>query len=165
MIHGRSFSFTAQLDYGSGDGGIVLAHGDQGGGYALYIEDGELRFVENCYGEMVELSAGRVPVGAQSVSVSVANPGRSKWVVEVAIDGEPRARGDDFVGLLGMAPFEGIDVGIDRRSPVSWRLYDRYGAFAYKGALRCVEFVPGELAPDAGERWIDTIREMALRFE
>lgn len=165
MVHGRSFSFSAHVDYRAGDEGIVLAHGDQGGGYALYVHEGELRFVENAYGEMIELPAAKVPAGARTFDVSVTNVGKSRWTVDVAIDGEPRASGDGFVGFLGMAPFEGIDVGLDRRSPVSWKLYERYGPYAYTGALHRVDFVPGELAPDAGERWLDTIREMSLRFE
>ena len=67
--------------------------------------------------------------------------------------------------LAAMAPFEGIDVGIDRRSPVSWGLYERRGPFPFTGAIRAVTYVPGELAPDAGERWIDFLRESGARFE
>jgi arylsulfatase len=81
------------------------------------------------------------------------------------IDGDERATGDGFGAFLGMAPFEGIDVGIDRRSPVSWRIYERYGPFPYDGVLHRVDFVPGELAPDAGERFLDVLREMALKYE
>jgi arylsulfatase len=165
MIHGRSFSFEAHVDYRDGDQGIVLAHGDQGGGYALYVEDGHLRFVQNLYGEMIELTAGAVPVGAQRFGVAVTNHGQSRCSVALSIDAHERARADGFGAFLGMAPFEGIDIGIDRRSPVSWRLYERYGTFAYRGTLRRVDFVPGELAPDAGERFIEVLREMALKYD
>jgi hypothetical protein len=46
--------------------------------------------------------------------------------------------------LLGLAPFEGIDVGIDRRSPVHWGIYERYGAFPYSGGLHSVTYTPGD---------------------
>ncbi len=45
--------------------------------------------------------------------------------------------------LFGIAPFEGIDVGIDRRSPVSWEIYERFGPFPYTGALHSVTYTPG----------------------
>jgi arylsulfatase len=165
MIHGRSFSFVAHVEYQAGDYGIVLAHGDQGGGYALYVEDGHLRFVQNLYGEMIELTAGAVPVGARRFGVAVTNHGQSRCTVALTIDDDERANAGGFGAFLGMAPFEGIDVGIDRRSPVSWRLYERYGPFAYRGALHRVDFAPGELAPDAGERFLDVLREMALKYD
>ncbi|MCW7945033.1 hypothetical protein AAW14_24265 [Streptomyces hygroscopicus] len=47
--------------------------------------------------------------------------------------------------LIGMAPFQGISVGVDRKSPVSWPLYARHGVFRYTGTLRSVR-------RDAGER-------------
>ena len=49
--------------------------------------------------------------------------------------------------LFGIAPFEGISVGIDPRSPVSWDLYERFGPFPYTGALAAVTYTPGEPAP------------------
>jgi arylsulfatase len=49
--------------------------------------------------------------------------------------------------LVGLAPFQGIDVGIDRRSPVVWAVHERHGAFPYTGHLRSVTYVPGDPAP------------------
>jgi len=48
--------------------------------------------------------------------------------------------------LIGMAPAQGIGSGLDRRSPVSWPLYERRGTFPYTGALASVTYRPGELA-------------------
>ncbi len=67
--------------------------------------------------------------------------------------------------FIGMAPFQGISVGVDRKSPVSWRIHERHGAFRYRGALRTVTYVPGELAPDSGERFVDLLRTMGQRYE
>ncbi len=58
--------------------------------------------------------------------------------------------------LFGMAPFEGIDVGIDRRSPVSWEIYERFGPFPYSGTLGSVRYEPGE--PGAGRAGADARR-------
>ena len=165
MVHGRSFGFTAVVDYRSGDHGVVLAHGDQGGGYALYVEGGELFFVQNLYGDMITLSGGSVPDGARRFGVAVDNLGQSRCRVSLSIDDEPRGTSEAFGAFLGMAPFEGIDIGLDRRSPVSWDIYLRHGSFRYTGILTRVDFVPGELAPDAGERFLDVLRKMALKFD
>lgn len=51
------------------------------------------------------------------------------------------------------------------RSPVSWALAQRHGTFSYTGALRSVTFTPGELAPDAGSRFLDVLREVGMRYE
>ena len=51
--------------------------------------------------------------------------------------------------------FEGLDVGIDRRGPVLWDLYQRRGAFAYGGSIREVSIEP------AYEPGIDLIEEAA----
>ena len=64
-----------------------------------------------------------------------------------------------------MAPFEGINVGIDRRSPVSWDVYEAHGCYPFTGDLRAVTYTPGEPAPDAGTRFIDLLREIGLRYE
>ena len=64
-----------------------------------------------------------------------------------------------------MAPFEGIDVGIDRRSPVSWDVYERHGPFPFTGELIAVTYTPGELAPDAGSRFVDLVRELGNKYE
>lgn len=85
--------------------------------------------------------------------------------MRLSIDGREVGGADGLVGFLGMAPFEGIDVGLDRKSPVDWSVYEREGTFAWTGELHSVTWVPGELAPDAGARWIDFLREQGRKFE
>ena len=64
-----------------------------------------------------------------------------------------------------LCPLEGIDVGVDRRSPVSWAVYEREGTFAYTGELSSVTYTPGEHAPDAPASTVDELIETALRYE
>ena len=81
------------------------------------------------------------------------------------MDGEQAAEAPGLVSLMAMAPFEGIDVGVDRRSPVSWDIYERYGPFPFTGTLESVTYRPGELAPDAGSLWLDYIKSTGTRYE
>ena len=47
LIWFRTVTIAVELDYAAGDQGILVAHGDQGSGYVLYVLDGRLWFVHN----------------------------------------------------------------------------------------------------------------------
>ncbi len=162
----RSCTVRVALDHRAGDRGYLVAHGDQGAGYGLYALDDELRFVHNDgRGRLREFSAGEFPAGTREVVLQLdACPGR-RWDVTLAADGVVLGGETDFPMLFGMAPFEGIDVGIDRRSPVSWSIFERFGTFAYSGSLRHARYEPGADGPDSPERLLDVIRQMGARFE
>ena len=67
--------------------------------------------------------------------------------------------------LMAMAPFEGIDIGIDRRSPVNWDLYERKGVARFTGTIHGVTFTPGDLAPDNGSQYLQMLKEMGTKYE
>ncbi|MCP4223210.1 MAG: hypothetical protein GY773_07715 [Actinomycetia bacterium] len=108
---------------------------------------------------------GPMTPGLSLVTLDVDQPGDLVWRPSLSVNGTAAAEVDDCVSLFAMAPFEGIDVGIDRRSPVSWDLYERHGPFPYSGTIAAVTYIPGELAPDAGDRFIDMLREAGTRYE
>ena len=166
LIQWRSFDVDVELHHHGGDAGILFSHGDQGGGYSLAIDDrGELVFTHNGYGVMNELRGGPVPDGTEHIRLSVEAPGNWRWNASLAVDGQDRARREDLVMLGAMAPFEGINVGIDRRSPVSWAVHEAHGTFPYSGDLRAVTYTPGTPAPDAGTNFLDLLREIGLAYE
>ena len=99
---------------------------------------------------MTEVSAGTVPDGTGSVRLAVTAPGGWTWDVDVLVDGEDRAAVEGLVMLGAMAPFEGIDVGIDRRSPVSWARYERTARSASPATLDAVTYTPGEAGARRG---------------
>ncbi len=166
LIWFRSVTITASIDFQTGDQGFLVAHGDQGGGYALYVLDDELWFVHNDgRGTLRKASGGRLPAGTTEVTATLDAVGGGTWTLGLSVDGEPRAELPGVPMLYGMAPFEGIDVGIDRRSPVSWEIYERFGPFAYTGTLHSVAYVPGEDAPDSPGNLMDIIRQMGAAFE
>ena len=165
LIYARDFGVAVDLDYAAGDQGMLVAHGDQGGGYALYIEDGHLRFAFNGYGDMTVIDGGSVPLGTDRVALHMEWAANFRWNASISINGETVGEAPDLPVLMAMAPFEGIDVGIDRRSPVSWDVYERHGVFAYSGTLHGATYSPGELAADAGVRFLDFMRETGTRYE
>jgi arylsulfatase A-like enzyme len=170
LIQWRSFTVDVEVEHRAGDHGVLVAHGDQGGGYALYVlDDDELTFVHNGYGKVSVTRCGPLPEGSVRVRLDVVAPGSWRWDVRVLVDDGTGGRcvGEvaDLLMLGAMAPFEGIDVGIDRRSPVWWDVYEEHGPFPYTGGLRAVTYTPGERAPDAGTRFLDLLREIGMRYE
>ena len=66
---------------------------------------------------------------------------------------------------MAMAPFEGIDVGVDRRSRSVGTATSATARFRYSGRLKAVTYRPGELALDAGSLWLDYIKANGSRYE
>jgi arylsulfatase len=166
LIWYRSFVVDVALAFTSGDRGVLVAHGDQGGGYALYVEDDAFRLVFNDgRGRMYEAEAGPVPRGQTVLSATFEAVGGGTSTARLSVDGRARAELAELPLLFPMAPFEGISVGTDRKSPVSWRLHEAYGCFPYTGALGTVTYTPGEPAPDSPAGMIDLLTELGARFE
>jgi arylsulfatase len=166
LIWFRGVSITISLEHRATDRGMLVAHGDQGAGYAAYVLDGELVFVHNDgRGHMTEVPCGPMPDGVREVTIRFDAPGKRRWLLSVLVDAEERVTAVDIPMLFGMAPFEGIDVGIDRRSPVSWKIYERFGPFPYTGRLHNVRYEPGEPAPDAPVNLLGMLREIGAKFE
>jgi arylsulfatase len=183
LIQWRSFTVDVEVDHGAHDRGVLVAHGDQGGGYALYVVDptspvldglpgraedgdlGELVFVHNGYGKLTVVPCGPLGAGAAPIRLDMAAPGGWLWNARVLVGDEVRAEAPGLLMLGAMAPFEGVDVGIDRRSPVWWEIYEQHGPFAYSGTLRAVTYTPGERAPDSGTRFLELLRDIGLRYE
>ena len=166
LVWQRTCVVTADFVHASGDEGVVVSHGDQGGGYTLEVEAAELWFVHNDgHGSTQRNSAGPLTPGDHRVTLTLGGPGGGRWIVSVAVDGEQRIADLDRTMLWPMAPFTGISIGIDRGSPVDWQRYARSGPFPYTGRLRSVRYEPGDLAPDAGARFVDFVRDIGARYE
>jgi arylsulfatase A-like enzyme len=148
LIANRSFRIRARFAHRADDAGVLWAIGDPTGGLVLYVEDRCLHFHYNGFGERTSLPAVPLPAGAHSVTLDYeAQGGR---------EGRGRLLLDDVeqVGWTRLAPtmvpygvFEGLDVGLDRRGPVLWALYERHGAFGYTGEIQDVTIEPGRRVP------------------
>jgi arylsulfatase len=164
LIGGRSFRIDVRLDHRPGDEGVLVAHGGQEAGYVLYLEDGQLHLEMNEDGHPKPFPPA--PIGdCSAITVDVTAPGERRWDVKVIVDGKTVSEGVWTELTREFLPFEGIDVGIDRRSPVSWSLYERRGCFPYTGNLIDVVYTPGEYAPDAPEVRIEDMRAIGLALE
>lgn len=159
----RSFSIEAAFDGLVGEG-VIVSHGDQGGGYILYAEAGVLHFAYNAYGVMHRVSAS-VDGSVATVETRFRALPDFAWSIVIAGDGVELMRLDRVPMLIGLSPFTGISAGFDGGSPVDWDLHTRRGEFPHSGQLQTVRYVPGESAPydprviaaigDASDRLLD----------
>jgi arylsulfatase len=144
----RSFAITITGRAGPRDRGVLVAHGDQGGGYQVVLEEGAVELVYNAYGR---LSRARVPFapddeGRLDVDVEV------RWLRDFAWRWELRCGGqcawlERVAMLVGMAPWTGIRVGRCSGGPVDWEHSRLRGADPFTGAALRVRYTPGERAP------------------
>ncbi|MFF0817264.1 arylsulfatase [Rhodococcus sp. NPDC003318] len=160
LITFRDFDIRVELGgsagYTPGDEGVLVAHGDVQGGYLLYVENGNLVFGVNSYGQYTAVDAGPVPAGARTIEVSAVVVPRLRWDFTIRVDGTDAAQLLGQVQLVGMAPWTGISVGVDARGPVSWDLRERRGPFRYTGDLTSVTYSPGPVGvPPAAVRAIE----------
>jgi arylsulfatase len=158
LVANRCFTVTVRLE--SIGEGVLVAHGDQGGGYCLSVQGGELRLAHNDGRGRLLTAAG--PIGSPSVVQAVFTaPGGGTWSAKLVADGAEVASVDGLPLLFPMAPFQGIDVGADRGSPVEWGR----GAFPYSGRIRSVTYTPGEHAPDSPALLVDVLRQLGQKYE
>lgn len=160
LVQLRSFDILVQLNLNTGDEGTLVAHGDQGGGYSAYVEQGDLCLSYNEYGRMIRARAPITERGAVTIKVAFTALADFYWSIDATVNGAPVMRIDSVRQLIGMAPFTGISAGVDRGSPVDWEVYERAGAFPYKGQLINVKYVPGAKAPYDPEVIHDIEREI-----
>lgn len=165
LVQGRSFGVDIRLDHRDGDEGVLVAHGGVGGGYCIYVEAGRLALYHHVLGRETRISAGTLAAGLTGIQLDVvaAEGGLCDFVLSV--EGAERARASRLPAFAQFCPFEGIDVGVDRRSPVDWSRYEKRGSFPYSGILHRVTYSPGEFAADSRDRMARELRQTLLVFD
>ena len=140
----RSFTIEIDLDAEADAEGVIVAHGDQGGGYLLAIDEGAPLLVYNAYGAMHRARGTRLQPGAHSLLVRVDELPELTWRLSVEVDGTEDAVIERVPMLVGMSPFTGISVGYDYGGPVDWELYEAHRSYPFRGGtLDRVRYVPG----------------------
>jgi arylsulfatase A-like enzyme len=148
LIADRAFRITVRFEHRTGDAGVLWAIGDPTGGIVVWIEDGTLRLHYNGFGEHTSLPAVLIAPGSHSAMLDYVALGDRAGAGRLIVDDAER------IPFTPMGPtmvpygvFEGLDVGLDRRGPVLWSLYERHGAFPYAGTVHDVLVEPGARAP------------------
>ena len=165
LVSFRSFEVDILVDHGPDDAGVLVAHGDQGGGFSVYVEDGHLWLAYNEYGRLLTADAGPMVTGPTAVHLTAVAQEQLAWDLHLRVERGGAADLEGVAMLAGLAPLQGIDVGIDRRSPVSWPVYERHGPFPYTGDLTSVTYTPGAPGPYAPEVLVELLTAAAAAGE
>lgn len=147
LIGDRSFSIAVQLDHRAGHEGVLFAIGDVAGGMVAYVEGDEALLFYNGFAEFHTLRGPTVPDGARTIALEYEATGGRKGRGRMVVDGHAGAW-DELSPTLLAGFREGLDIGLDRRGPVSWELKQRRGAFRYGGTIQEVVITAGPFAPD-----------------
>jgi arylsulfatase len=165
LVVNRSATIEIRFSFRAADEGVLVSHGDQGGGYLVWVQDGGVQLGHNDgRGHFSATDSLKLDEGDQLLAITLDAPGGGFWHPHLAVS-ERQAAGPPMKILFPMAPFEGITVGRDPRSPVSWDLYTGHGSFAYSGRIDSVTYLPGPPAPDAPVNLADMLRKMGAAFE
>ncbi len=135
-VRSRSYRIEAHVRIDSEQvGGVLVAHGDATSGYSLYVQDGRLVHDMNIGGvHHILRSQGPLPMGDHVLGLRME---LGPWIrmllpvmgqvvlpstrsATLLVDGAPAGRLDTrMVGFNSMISFSGLDIGLDRGSPVS----------------------------------------------
>lgn len=123
----REIVATVEFTHAGGSSGVLVAHGGNQLGYALYVRGGHLEGAVRMTGEQIwATDPAPLAAGAHTAVLRWVRPGR----VTVELDGREVAR-TEVGGLLEEQPVDGLDVGRDTGGAVG-----RYNApAAYGGSV------------------------------
>ncbi|HEY9293174.1 MAG TPA: arylsulfatase [Microlunatus sp.] len=153
LLQHRDLEIIIELQVTAGDQGVLVSHGDQGGGYLVAVEADDRGepaafFVLNAYGRMHRTGLINLGLGHQRLIVRFQALPDFRWNV-ILTDGVAVVDLAEVPQLVGMAPFTGISIGADRGGPVDWELTKGRGSFGYTGTLGFVRYVPGPYSTTA----------------
>ncbi len=111
FVQDRGFELIADVTI-QGDG-VIVAQGGVTHGWALYIQQGELRFAVTDGGKRSVVRSGANPIGDASITVSLDPSGD----LTLCVDGQEVAHGE-LNGTLSTQPLDGLQVGQDTNGSV-----------------------------------------------
>ncbi len=147
LMADRNFTITAKVVQGAQDEGVLFALGDVAGGLVMYIEKSVLQLFYNGYGEFIHLDAIPMPPGHHTVALEYEALGARRGRGRLLLNGHAAHEWQDLSPTLMGGFHEGLDIGIDRRAPVEWELFERRGNFKYSGQIESVNIESGTFAP------------------
>lgn len=142
LISNRSFRISTRFALRSTDSGVLWAVGDTIGGMVMYAEEGQLRFHYNGFGKRAGFAGVPLAEGDHEAVLVYEALGGRRGRGRLLLDDVEKAGWTDLSPTLMFGIFEGLDVGLDRRAPVLWDLYERHGAFGFSGSIREVLVTP-----------------------
>jgi arylsulfatase A-like enzyme len=149
LIADRSYKIVVTFRREAGDQGVLFAIGDVTGGMVTYIENDRLCLVYNGFGEYHEVLGPVVPPGDRVAKLEYEAQGKRCGRGRLVLDEGGQSDWSDLSPTMMSGFHEGLDIGLDRRGPVSWDLKQRHGVFRYTGAIHDLVVESSAFASDS----------------
>ena len=154
----RSWDMVVDIERGAvNDQGVLFVYGTQNQGVSLFIKDNHLMFDYNIFtNHHVVRSDLEIPVGRVSVGAQFRRKG-SEATITLQIDNTD-CGSIDVPFVIRMMSSTGMDIGLDRLSPVSDE-YKDLAPFAFTGEIHQLDIdllkyrPPGEADEEAAARF------------
>jgi arylsulfatase len=143
LVGNRAFRIRVRFAQRAGDEGVLWSLGDTIAGMVMYVEANRLNFHYNGFGEPANFAPVNLGPGAHEAMLEYEALGQRRGRGRLLLDGAECIAWSELSPTLMLGPFEGLDVGLDRRAPVFWELYERHGAYPYGGRIEDVWIDPG----------------------
>ncbi|KAA9153598.1 arylsulfatase [Amycolatopsis acidicola] len=143
LIYDRSFTIEAAVDMTAGDEGVLVAHGDVCGGHVLYVRNGQLHYEYNHQGTRYHV-AGPLHGSPERLAMRFTKTGQLCGKASLWCDDSEIGVGTIASTARFMIGWQGLTIGRDSLSPVSW---DYPRGFAFTGALRHLDFTLADDGP------------------
>lgn len=146
LVSNRSFQIKSKISQRPGDQGVIWALGDLIAGIVMYVEADHLNIHYNGFGVTVDFKPVPIDSTMKDLVFEYQALGERQGQGRIIINGKAESDWINLSPTIMYGPFEGLDVGLDRRSPVLWDLYERHGVFRYSGNIEDVWIFPGARA-------------------
>ena len=131
--------------------GVLLAYGNVGSGYVLFVKDNRLHYEYNYCGTRYALvTDSELPIGPVTLTFAFTRTRRLRGVAQLLVDGRVAAR-TVFPKTLSFISLAGLDIGRDALSPVS---QSYHGEFPFRGEIRRIVY---QLAQDSDRPPIEVL--------
>ena len=146
LVANRAFRIRLRFHQRAGDEGVLWSLGDTTAGMVMYVEAGRLNFHYNGFGEAANFVPVNLGPGAHEAVLEYEALGKRRGRGRLLLDGSECIGWTELSPTMSLGPFEGLDLGLDRRAPVFWELYERHGSYPYGGRIDELWIEPGPRA-------------------
>lgn len=140
-VYARSHEITADIQYKTGDEGVLICNGGSAAGYTLFIQDNKLHYLYNYFGKQLdEVTSTTLPNGSLTLKMKYDQSPTKEYGaggnVTLYVNGKEVGKGVvKNVAPVRYSATETMDIGMDLGSAVS---HDYKVPFTYSGKINQV---------------------------
>lgn len=132
------------------DSGVLVAMGDEIGGYTFYIKDDQLVFLYDKFGTISKITSNvNAPIGKSELKFVFNRTSMTEGKGTLYING--KNVGEGVVQTASTTGFEGLSIGKDDLKPVA-KEYKDQGEFPFTGKFDYVQFDISKFTPQSAAK-------------